>query len=136
MQSLRVARILVVLFSAVAAAQTQTTARPIRPPDQPFPTEQDSAGITRFSFIAYGDSRCDCGNGGGPEIQIEHERVVDLAIAKAAALASTPYPARFVVQSGDAVYRGMAAERWNDTFIPIVEKLTKSGLSYFLAVGN
>jgi len=135
MRPLRAARVIVALWSAVAAAQTATTVRPIRPPDQPFPAEQATAGITRFSFIAYGDTRCDCGAGAGPEIQIEHERVVDLAVAKAEVLASSPYPVRFVIQSGDAVYRGMNAERW-DVFTPIIEKLTRAGLWYFLAVGN
>ena len=135
MRPLRAARIIVVLWSAGAGAQTATTVRPIRPPDQPFPAEQATAGVTRFSFIAYGDTRCDCGAGGGPEVQVEHERVVDLAVAKAEALASTPYPVRFAIQSGDAVYRGMNTERW-DVFIPIVEKLTRAGLWYFFAVGN
>jgi Calcineurin-like phosphoesterase len=129
-------RILAVLFSAAAAAQTQTTVRPIQPPDAPFPAEQETADVTRFSFIAYGDSRCDCGGvNGGLEVQTEHAKVVDLAVAKTAEAASTPYPVRFVVQTGDAVYRGMNAERW-DVYVPIVEKLTRAGLWYFLAVGN
>src|SRR5579862_5912041 len=126
MRPASVARLFFVLFSGVAAAQTQTTVRPIRAPAQPFPTEEATAGITRFSFVAYGDTRCDCGSGGGPEVQIEHERVVDLAIAKASAIAATQYPVRFVIQTGDAVYRGMNAERW-DVFIPIIEKLTRAG---------
>ena len=146
MRAFPVVRILIVLCSAAAAAQTQTTVRPIKAPEQPFPTEQETAGITRFSFIAYGDTRCDCAGGATergappppprPEDQTEHGRVVDLAIAKAGALASSPYPVRFVLQTGDAVYRGMNAERWNDAYVPIVEKLTRAGLWYFLAVGN
>src|SRR6185503_13058356 len=32
-------------------------AKPIEPPATPFPSEAASAGITRFSFLAYGDSR-------------------------------------------------------------------------------
>ncbi|HYM22463.1 MAG TPA: metallophosphoesterase [Vicinamibacterales bacterium] len=135
MRRLASVRLLLVLFSTVAAAQTQTTVRAIRPPEQPFPTEDQSAGITRFSFIAYGDTRCDCGNGAGPEVQVEHERVIDLAVAKTASLASSPYPVRFAIQSGDLVYRGMNPERW-DVFIPIAEKLTRAGLWYFFTVGN
>ena len=136
MRPVPLARLFTVLLSAAAAAQTQTTVRPIQPPDAPFPSEQETAAITRFSFIAYGDTRCDCGGlGGGPEVQTEHARVADLGIATAAALASTPYPVRFVIQTGDAVYRGMNAERW-DVYTPIIEKLTRTGLWYFLAVGN
>src|SRR5947209_3487532 len=126
MRRLSVLRGLVLLFSAAVAAQTQTVP-PIRPPAQPFPAEDASAGITRFSFVAYGDTRCDCGSGGGPEVQIEHDRVVNLALSTASSLASTPDPVRFVLQTGDAVYRGMNAERW-DVFIPIIEKLTRAGL--------
>jgi hypothetical protein len=129
-------RLFVALFSVVAAAQRQTTVRPIQPPDAPFPAEKDTAGVTRFSFIAYGDTRCDCGGlSAGTEVQTEHAKIVDLAVAKAAALASTPYPVRFVIQTGDAVYRGMNAERW-DVYVPIIEKLTRAGYWYFFAVGN
>jgi len=135
MRSSALVRVFVVLLSAVAAAQAPTTVRPIQPPDKPFPAEKETAGITQFSFIAYGDTRCDCGAGGGPEVQAEHAKVVDLALAKTAALASTAFAVRFVVFSGDAVYRGMNAERW-DVYIPIVEKLTRAGLWYFFSTGN
>jgi len=129
-------RFFVALFSVAAAAQTPANVRPIQPPEAPFPAEKDTAGVTRFSFVAYGDTRCDCGGANGSEeVQIEHAKVVDLALAKASALASTPYPLRIVIQTGDAVYRGMNAERW-DVYIPIIEKLTRAGLWYFLAVGN
>ena len=127
------APLLVILCSA--AAHTQMAVRPIRPPAQPFPAETASAGVSRFSFIAYGDSRCDCGSGGGPEVQTEHARVVDGIVAKAAALASSAYPVRFVLQTGDSVYRGMNAERW-DVFIPIAERMTTAGLWYFFSAGN
>jgi hypothetical protein len=136
MRSLPLARIFVVLLSAAAAAQTQTTVRPIQPPAAPFPSERETAGVTRFSFIVYGDSRCDCGGiNGSQEVQTGHAQVVDAAVAKAAALASTPSPVRFALQTGDAVYRGQNAERW-DVFIPIVERLTKAGLWYYFSAGN
>src|SRR5258708_35543988 len=106
MRRLPVVRILIVLCSAVVAAQTQTTVRPIKAPEQPFPTEQETAGITRFSFIAYGDTRCDCAGGatqrGAPpppprlEDQNEHGRGVDLAVAEAGAPARSPDPVRLV----------------------------------------
>lgn len=34
--------------------------RPIEPPPTPLSPEAVSAGITRFSFVAYGDTRCNC----------------------------------------------------------------------------
>src|ERR1051325_6491196 len=139
-------RLFLVLCTAAVSAQTQTVVRPIQAPERPFPTEPESAGVTRFSFIAYADPRSACAIGATergapppppkPEDQTEHARIVEAALAKVAALASTPYPIRFVVQSGDAVYRGMNVERWNDAFVSIVEKLTKAGLWYFFAVGN
>ncbi len=135
MRPLSLLSALVVTASALAAAQVPAFVRAIRPPDQAFPSEQSSAGITKFSFIAYGDTRCDCGNGGGPEIQAEHDRVVGAAVAKAVTLASSDHPVKFVVQTGDAVYRGANTERW-DVFIPIIERLSKANLWYFLAVGN
>jgi hypothetical protein len=58
-------------------------------------------------------------------------------LAKIKALASTPYPIRFVLQSGDAVLRGQNGNMWNVSFSPVIEKLTKAGnVPYFFAVGN
>jgi 3',5'-cyclic AMP phosphodiesterase CpdA len=120
--------------------------RPIAPPPTPLPDERASAGVTRFSFIAYGDTRCDCRTApvnlqtleGDPrEVQAEHARVVDAMVSRVRALASTPYPVRFVVSSGDAVWSGLDAARWNDVFTPIVEKITVgAGLPYFFTLGN
>ena len=53
------------VIGAVAAAQQPPPAsapplvlvRPIDPPATPLPSEAASAGVTRFSFIAYGDTR-------------------------------------------------------------------------------
>jgi hypothetical protein len=120
--------------------------RPIAPPARLLPSESASARVTRFSFIAYGDTRCDCrlpnsdarvSFPAAPEVQDEHRRVVDAVLAKVTALAATPFPARFVVQSGDAAYRGPDAQRWNDVFTPIVERLTRgAGLPFFFVPGN
>ena len=114
--------------------------RPIAPPATPLPDEQASAGVTRFSFVAYGDTR----SGGDPEIpgdgQIlhpQHSLIADGVLAKARQLEATPFPLRFVVQSGDAVLRGANGAMWNVSFSPIIERLTRDGnLPYFFAVGN
>ena len=113
---------------------------PIEPPSTPFPSEAASAGVTRFSFLAYGDSRS--GNeagvpGDGQILNVEHTRLMDFALAKIESLASTPYPARFVLHSGDAVLRGANPTMWNVSFTPIVERLSRrAGLMFFFAAGN
>ena len=108
--------------------------RAIEPPDRPLPAEAQSAGVTRFSFIAYGDSR---GQADGVELQTAHGLVVDAMVDKIRALASTPFPVRFVVQSGDAVVRGIDGAAWNVSFTPIIERITRTaGLPFFFAVGN
>ena len=104
------------------------TVRPIEPPGAPLPSEAASAGVTRFSFIAYGDTR----NSGVADVpgdgQIpnpEHSRVVDRMIARIHEDTSSPFPVRFVLQSGDAVVRGQNGAMWNVSFTPVVEKLTR-----------
>ena len=124
---------------AVSAQQPATTVqltavRPIEPPSQPLPPEAASASVTRFSFIAYGDTR---GQADGLELQAAHTTVVDAMLAKIASLAETPFPVRFVLQSGDAVNRGGDGKAWNVSFTPIIERLTRgAGVPFFFAVGN
>src|SRR4029453_8428327 len=80
--------------------------KPIEPPATPLPTEAASAGVTRFSFAAYGDTRSGSTPGvpgDGQIVHPQHSAVVDAMLAKARELAATPFPLRFVVQSGDAV---------------------------------
>jgi hypothetical protein len=117
--------------------------RAITPPDRPLPSERDSAGVTRFSFIVYGDTRSGPGATTGElppdgrELQREHARVVDAMVEKARALASSPFPVRFVIQSGDAVLNGPSGAMWNVSFTPIIERLTRGAqLPFFFAVGN
>ena len=120
--------------------------RPIQPPATALPPESASAGVTRFSFIAYGDTRCDCRVAGGdtrrltspkPEVEADHAAVVDALVAKASELAGSRFPVRFVLQSGDATWRGPDAERWNDVFTPIVERITRgANLPFFFVPGN
>src|SRR5262245_11744325 len=131
----------VAIITGVAAQQrpdvsiaTAAVVRPIAPPATPLPGEAESSAVTRFSFIAYGDTR---GQADGAELQASHTTVTDAMVAKIAALASTPAPVRFVVQSGDAVVNGRIADQWNVSFTPLIEKLTHgANVPYFFAVGN
>ena len=108
--------------------------RPIAPPAAVLPAEADSASVTKFSFIAYGDTR---GLRDGTALQPDHSVVVDGMLARITALATTPFPIRFVLQSGDAVLNGTAGTQWNVSFSPIIERLTRDGnVPYFLAAGN
>jgi hypothetical protein len=114
--------------------------KPIDPPATPLDAESASAGVTKFSFIAYGDTRssglADV-PGDGDVVHPEHTRVMDAMIAKIHDLARTAYPVRFVLQSGDAVLRGQAAAMWNVSFTPIIERLTRGeNVPYFFSVGN
>lgn len=116
------------------AAQAPEVTRPIAAPANPLPPEQESAGITRFSFLVYGDTR---GRQDGILPQHEHSLVVDSMLATIHRLRVTPYPARFVLQSGDAVFDGRVARQWNQSYIDVVSRLTKEGnLPYFLVPGN
>ena len=114
--------------------------RPIEPPATPLESEAASAAVTKFSFIAYGDTRSDGrldAPGDGDILHPEHGRVVDRMIARAKELASTPFPVRFVLQSGDAVLRGQTGAMWNVSFSPIIERLTRgANIPYFFSVGN
>ncbi|HEY2905151.1 MAG TPA: metallophosphoesterase [Vicinamibacterales bacterium] len=108
--------------------------RAIEPPKTPLPSEADSAKITRFSFIAYGDTR---GANDGVELHREHQALIEAMIAKAKTLVSTPFPIRFVVQSGDAVLNGRDGNQWNISFVPVIEKLTRDAdIPYLFSVGN
>jgi len=120
------------------APRPQTTpaeaVRAIAPARNPLPPEEKSAGVTRFSFIVYGDTR---GRRDGVQVQHEHSLVVDSMLAAAKQLEQTPYPVRFVLQSGDAVFDGRDVRQWNTSFVDIVNRLTvDGGIPYFLAPGN
>jgi len=117
--------------------------RPIAAPARPLPREEATARITRFSFIAYGDTRSagPSRSGEPPEdgriLQREHGLVVDAMLKAASRLASTRFPVRFVVSSGDAVLYGPNGTMWNVSYVPIVERLTReAGLPFFFAAGN
>ena len=109
-------------------------ARPIEPPAAPLPPEGESAGVVRFSFIAYGDTRSKVD---GQALQPDHGDLVDRIQDYVKAHASSAFPVRFVLQSGDAVTRGSEAEQWTVSFSPLIGRLTHdAGLPYFFAVGN
>jgi hypothetical protein len=123
-------------FRTVAAqtAAQQGPARAIAAPSVPLPPEAASAGVTKFSFIAYGDTR---GRHDGTELQAEHGMVIDGMLDAIKRLSATPYPVKFVLQSGDAVVSGRDAAQWNVSFIPLINRLTtEGGVPYFLVPGN
>jgi len=122
------------LGSDRGAAQATPEVRAIAPPRNPLPDEKDSAGITRFSFIVYGDTR---GRRDGTELQHEHSLVVDAQLATIKARAASDQPVRFVLQTGDAVVNGRDANQWNVSFVRLINRLTEDGgVPYFLAPGN
>lgn len=129
---------LVPLASAVllscAAQRLQEQVAGIRPPAVPLPAESASASATRFSFIAYGDTR---GRRDGVATQEEHELVVETMLGRIAALKDGPDPVRFVIQSGDAVVDGRDPKQWNVSFVGLINRITQgAGLPYYLAPGN
>jgi hypothetical protein len=128
------------LTAAQAQAQAQAQSPPaegvraIAPPREPLPPEEKSAGVTRFSFLVYGDTR---GRRDGKQIQHEHSLVVDSMLATIKRLAETPHPVRFVLQTGDAVVNGRDPSQWNASFVDLINRLTsEGGVPYFLAPGN
>src|SRR6185436_2339808 len=60
-----------------ARPESTTTVTAILGPRNPLPAEAASAGVTRFAFIAYGDTR---GRQDGVAVQYEHGLVVDAMV--------------------------------------------------------
>jgi hypothetical protein len=120
--------------SAPAPPAPVATVRAIAAPVRPLPPEAESAAVTRFSFIVYGDTR---GRRDGRELQHEHSLVVDSMLAAIRRLDQTPHPVRFVLQTGDAVVDGRDATQWNRSFVDLIDRITQEGgVPYFLAPGN
>ena len=112
---------------------------PIQPPARLLPSEQASAGATKFSFIVYGDTRSGAEPnvpGDGQIVHPIHNALVDRMLARINSAAASEYPIRFVAQSGDAVLSGQNGAMWNVSFSPIIGRLTAAGMPYFFAVGN
>jgi len=127
-------RLLLAILALPSTALAQETVRAILPPRAPLPAEAASAGVTRFSFIAYGDTR---GRREGKDEQYEHNLVVETMLGTVKRLESTPFPVRFVVMTGDAVMNGRDPRQWNVSFATIVNRLTQgAGLPYYLSPGN
>jgi hypothetical protein len=117
--------------------------RPIEAPARPLPSEAATARVKKFSFFVYGDTRSQGPSQSGEaapdgrELQQAHSAVVDAMIATAQTLASTNYPVRFVVSSGDAVLYGPNGAMWNVSYVPVIDRLTRqAGLPFFFAPGN
>ena len=80
---------------AQQATQTDEPVRAIKAPRNPLPAEAASAGVTKFSFIVYGDTR---GRRDGLELQYEHSMVVNSAVQTIKKLEKSEHPVRFVLQ--------------------------------------
>lgn len=118
----------------VGQSQPQERVEAIQPPHTALPDEAASVGATKFSFIAYGDTR---GRRDGSAIQYEHSLIIDSMIGQIKKLAMTEYPVKFVLQSGDAVADGRDVKQWNVSFLPLIDRLTADGdVPYFLVPGN
>jgi hypothetical protein len=116
------------------SAAAPDTVLSIAKPRNPLPAEAASASATRFSFIAYGDTR---GRRDGVTEQYEHSLVVESMLRTIKSMESGPDPVRFVLQSGDAVVNGRDPKQWNVSFISLINRLTTiGGVPYYLAPGN
>src|SRR5215831_9925934 len=125
------------------AAQQQTAPPPeaitepvraIKMPRAPLPKEEASAGVNQFSFIVYGDTR---GRRDGFELQYEHSLIINSALGTIKKLEKTPFPVRFVIQTGDGVANGAIGRQWNASYVDLINRLTQEGnVPYFLAPGN
>ena len=127
------------VIGAQDAPPPMVRVRPIEAPARRLPSENASAGVTRFAFVAYGDTRSGSQPGvpgDGEIIHPEHSRIIDRVLERHAAARATAFPIRFVLQSGDAVLRGGDGAMWNVSFSPIIDRLSRAGLPYFLAAGN
>jgi Calcineurin-like phosphoesterase len=137
--SLRAVGLLLASFGLLALSATRAEKETervtaIKPPTKPLPPEAESRGITKFSYVVYGDTR---GRRDGIEVQYEHSLIVDAVLAQIRKLATTDYPVKFVLQSGDAVQDGREVRQWNVSFVPLINRLTTEGdVAYFLVPGN
>jgi 3',5'-cyclic AMP phosphodiesterase CpdA len=122
------------LLALIATSQEAERVHPITAPSTPLPSEAESNGVRQYSFIAYGDTR---GRRDGVAIQYEHSLVIDSMLKQIERMKTTPFPVRFVLQSGDAVVNGREVRQWNVSFVPLINRLTtEGGVPYFLVPGN
>jgi hypothetical protein len=113
---------------------TPEPARAIAAPRVPLASEASTAGVKKFSFIAYGDTR---GRHDGTELQAEHGLVVESMIGTIRRASTSADSIRFVLQSGDAVVNGSFDKQWTVSYVPLIDRLTtEGGVPYYLSVGN
>src|SRR3954471_23571405 len=68
---------------AAAPAMPWVEVKPIDPPASPLPPESATAQVTRFSFVAYGDTRSASASPGDADtVHPEHTRVMDRMLDK------------------------------------------------------
>lgn len=116
------------------AACTGDSIVAIAAPRTPLPSTAETKGLTKFTFIAYGDTR---GRHDGQQLQSEHQLVIESMLATIKAAAGGSDPIRFVLHSGDAVRVGAVAAQWNVSYTPLINRLTtEAGVPYFFSVGN
>ena len=124
---------LAVLLGGSLLAQTEAI-RSIPPPATSLPPESQSAGISRFSFLVYGDMRS---RHDGVYIQPDHLMVVEGMLGAIKRLEGTPFPVKFVLANGDGVLDGRQVLQWNRSFVDVVSRLVRDGnVPYFPASGN
>jgi hypothetical protein len=112
----------------------QLSVRAIQSPRHPLPAEDETRGISKYSFIVYGDTR---GRRDGDALQYEHGLVVDGILSTIKEMDRTDFPVKFVLQTGDAVVNGRDARQWNASFIDLINRITQEGgVPYYLAPGN
>jgi hypothetical protein len=120
--------LLVVSSSLVLAfngtAQEADRVKAITAPATPLPSEAESKGVTKYSFIVYGDTR---DRRDGTAFQYEHSLVIDSMLGQIKKQKCTEYPVRFVLQSGEAVVNGREVRQWNVSFVPLINRLTTEG---------
>jgi hypothetical protein len=76
-------------------AQDTERVVPITAPAASLLDENASSGVTKYSFIAYGDTR---GRRDGVALQYEHSLIVDSMLKQIKQLQNTEYPVRFILQ--------------------------------------
>jgi hypothetical protein len=111
---------LLITLTLIAQQRAPAPAQAVRAIAQakrPIPPEDMTAGITKFSYLVYGDTR---GRQDGVELQHEHSIVADSMLATIKRLDTSDYPVRFVMQTGDAVVNGGDARQWNNSFVDVI----------------
>src|SRR5262245_13241991 len=132
--TISVALLVVATARPLAQQGSNPAARAIDSAGVALPLEADSGNQTKFSFIAYGDTR---GPADGVIVQPAHRDVVNRILTAIPEQARAGFPVRFVVQSGDAVVSGQYGDQWNASFNPMIERLIHEGrVPYLFAVGN